>query len=106
MATTVDWIGDPRQVSGEGARHLHVQAGRVVLAGVQLRVRGPRPARQQGAVDDVVRVRVQVLSHRHVLCQRGPQQRRQGRDRTADRGLRHPRGLADLGLNSVSAQIR
>jgi hypothetical protein len=75
MTAAVDRVGDPREVSGQRAGDLDVEARRFVLAGVQLGVGGPRPAGQQGAVDDVVRLRVQVLSHRHIPRQRGTQQR-------------------------------
>src|SRR3954454_16860914 len=54
MAAPVDRIGDPRQPSREVAGHLDVHSGGLVLAGVQLRVIGPGPARKQGAVDDVL----------------------------------------------------
>ena len=57
MATAGDRVGDPREVSGERARNLNVEARRLVLAGVQLGMCGPGPARQQGAIDDVVRLR-------------------------------------------------
>jgi hypothetical protein len=64
MTAAVDRIEDPREVSGQRAGDLDVETGRFVLAGVQLGVGGPRPAEQQGAVDDALGVRVQVLSHR------------------------------------------
>ena len=67
---------------------------------------GPGPAGQQGAIDNVVGLRAEVLGHRHIPRQRRAQQRRQGCDGPADRGLRHPVGLADLGLNAVSPEIR
>ena len=85
---------------------MHVQAGGLVFAGVQLGVGGPGPAGQQGAIDDVVGLGAEVLGHRHISRQRRAQQRRQGRDGPADRGLRYPVGFADLGLNSVSSEIR
>jgi hypothetical protein len=91
MTTAVDRVGDPREASGESAGDLHIHASGLVLAGVQLRVRGPGPAGQQGAVDGVVGLRAEVVGHRYRRCQRGAQQRRQGRDGTADRGLRTPR---------------
>jgi len=65
MTTAVDRVGDPREVSGEGARHWHVQTRGLVLAGVQLRVCSPRPAGQQGAIDNVVGLGAEVLGHRH-----------------------------------------
>lgn len=80
---------------------LYVQARRLVLAGVRLAVCGPRPAGQQGAIDDVLGVRAEVLGHGHILGQRGAQQRRQRCDGTADRGLRHSIRLADLSLDPV-----
>ena len=43
------------RLSGKSAGDLHVHASGLVLAGVQLRVRSPRPAREQGAIDDVLR---------------------------------------------------
>ena len=87
MATALDRVGDPREASGESAGDLHIHAGGLVLTGVQGRVRGPGPAGQQGAVDDVVDLRAEILGHGHIRCQRGAQQRRQRRDGTADRGL-------------------
>ena len=44
---------DPCQASVEVAGHLDVHAGGLVLAGVQLGQCSPRPARQQGPIDDV-----------------------------------------------------
>jgi hypothetical protein len=55
MMTAVDRVDNPRQLSGEGTRHVHISSVVWILARVQLQVCGPRPARQQGAVDEVVR---------------------------------------------------
>jgi hypothetical protein len=44
VATAVDGVGDPAQSTGQVADNLDVQAGRVVFAGVELRVVVPAPA--------------------------------------------------------------
>jgi hypothetical protein len=60
----------PRPRSGtpqafESGGDLHVQAGGLVLAGVQLEVIGPGPAGQQRAVHDVVLLQVKLFCGRH-----------------------------------------
>ena len=41
VSAAVDRVGDPGEAAIERASDLHVHAGGLVLAGVQLRVRGP-----------------------------------------------------------------
>jgi hypothetical protein len=41
MTCPVDGVGDPGELPVEGADDLHVHAGCLVLAGVQLRVASP-----------------------------------------------------------------
>lgn len=42
------WIGDPPQGTVEGCQELDADAGAVVLAGVEFRLVGPGPPREQG----------------------------------------------------------
>ena len=64
VAAALDGFGDPAQLTGQVADHWEVQAGRVVLAGVELRVVFPAPAADQGAIDDQLLVAGQFLGGR------------------------------------------
>jgi len=105
MAGAVYRVGDPREFAVEGAEDLHVQAGGLVFAGVQLRVGSPGPAREQGAVDHVLRAVIQLVGGRYVAAQRPPDETGCRGDRSADRRLRYLECLGDLGLHSIPAHV-
>lgn len=69
----MDGVGDPAQSTGQVADNVDVQAGRVVLAGVELWVVIPAPAADQGASDDQLLIAGQFLGGRgermHHPCQ-------------------------------------
>jgi hypothetical protein len=106
VAGAVHRVGDPHKLAVKGADDLHVQAGGLVLAGVQLRVCRPGPARQQRAVDQVLLAVIELVGCRHVAAQRTLDQTGQRADRAADRRLRHLERLGDLGLHPIPAQVR
>ena len=105
MAASRDRVGDPCQAPGHGAGDLHVHPGRLTLPGVQLRVRPPRPAREQCAVDDVACPGVEFIGRGDEVEERLYQQRGDRRDSAADRGRRDAVGLGDFRLDPVPAQI-
>ena len=81
------------------------QQSRLVLPGVQFRMRPPRPARQQRAVHDVASACVELIGRGHVVMKRLHEQRSHCRDSAADRGLRDAVVLGDFRLDPVSAQV-
>jgi hypothetical protein len=102
--TTVGWVALP-EPSVQGACDLHVHAGGLVLAGVQVRMRGPRPAGKQRAVHDVLRPPVQVISHRNIFFKHLTQQWCHSRDRTADCRLGNSACLGQFCLDPVAAHV-
>src|SRR5262245_13075637 len=88
-----------------GAGDLYVHAGRLTLPGVQFPVRPPRPAREQRAVHDVACPGVELTGRGDVAGKRLYQQRGDGRDGTAGRGLRDAVVLGDFRVDPVPAQI-
>ena len=104
VVTALDRVGDPAQPAGQVAHNL-VQAGRVVLAGVQLRVTVPAPATDQGAIDDQLLLARQVLGGRGERTHHPRQLRRDRRDRPGDRRLGHPVVLRQFLLHMISPQI-
>ena len=105
VAAAVDRVGDPRQPAVEVAGDLDVQAGRLVLAGVQLPLTVPGPAREQCSVHDVLGPLIEIVGDRNPVGHYLPQHGGQGRYRSADRRLGHPERLADLGLHTIPAKI-
>ena len=72
VPASVDRVRDPCEPSGKGAGDLHIHACGLVLAGVQLGMRGPRPARKQGAVHDVLRLSVKLVGRRDIFSDPNP----------------------------------
>ena len=105
MSASVNRVGNPRESSAECARDLHVHAGRLVLAGVQLRMRGPRPARKEGAVHDVLRPPVKVVSRRNIFSQNPAEQWCYCGNRAAYRRLGNLVGLRQFFLDSIAAHV-
>ena len=62
-------VAGPGQASGQGAGHLKVDSGGVVLAGVEFGLVTPCPAGHEGSVDDQPGVRVEVVGGGDVLFQ-------------------------------------
>src|SRR6266536_866897 len=98
-------MGSEIQLFGKGAGNLDVQAGGLVLAGVSLRVSGPRPAREQGPVDEVLASFVQVLGGGNVRREHFLDERRDDRYRAADCRLRSPVCFGQLFLHPVPAHV-
>jgi len=105
MSASVNRVGNPREPSAECARDLRVHAGRLVLAGVQLGMRGPRPARKQSTVHDVLCPPVKVVSRRNVFPQHLTQQGCYCGNCAAYRRLGNPVGLGQFFLGSIAAHI-
>jgi hypothetical protein len=85
VPAAVNGVGNPGEFPGKGAGDLDVHAGGLVLARAQLRVRGPRPAREQRPVDEVLAPSVQVLSGGDVRREHLGDQQGDRRYRAADR---------------------
>jgi len=54
-------LGDPAQTSSQVADNLEVHTGRVMLAGIQLRMILPASTADQGAIDDQLLIAGQVF---------------------------------------------
>jgi hypothetical protein len=105
VAGAGDRVPDPHQAPVQGTRDLHVHPGGLVLAREQVRVPGPGPARQQGRLDHVHDLLVQVLRGRYELLQYLPQPWGDPGHRPADRRPGHPERLPELGLDPVPPQV-
>lgn len=100
------WVRDPDEVAAEGAGELDVDAGAVVLAGVQFGVVLPGPAGEQAAVDDELAVRIEAVSGRDPAGEQGTENRHEFSDRSRDGGLGDSVVLSDFILDVVSPQVR
>jgi hypothetical protein len=83
MSTSIDGIGDPCKRSSQGAGELYFHAGGPVFTGIQLRMRGPRPAWKQRAVHDVLNLFVKLVSRGNILLEHPAEQRCDPRNRAA-----------------------
>jgi hypothetical protein len=92
-------------VPGQRAGDLDVHTGGAVLARPQLRVVRPGPTGQQGAVDDELDLRVEVLDGGDPLLQELTEDRGEGGDPAGDRRLGGSVILGELGLDMVAPQI-
>ena len=98
-------VRDPHQATGRGDQDLDVEPGALVLARPQLGVGLPAPAGHQGAVQDVVEARDDILGGDEVALQGAGDQLGQRLDRPGDDGLGHAEQLTDGGLGKVVAQV-
>ena len=98
-------VRDPHQATGRGDQDLDVEPGALVLARPQLGVGLPAPAGHQGAVQDVVEARDDILGGDEVALQGAGDQLGQRLDRPGDGGLGHAEQLTDGGLGKVVAQV-
>lgn len=69
VAVSVYGVGDPDGTAAEVARDLDVDARGGVLAGPERRAVRPGSAGQQGPVDDVLTVDVEVVRGGHVIVE-------------------------------------
>lgn len=98
-------VGDPRDPSFEAGGDLHVDSSGVVFPRVQVEPICPGPAWEQGPVDQVHVSRGDILRNGDQMLQDSRDHRDQRGDRPADRGLRDPVAVCDVGLGAVTAQV-
>lgn len=98
-------VGDPGQVAVQGAGHLELHAGPVVLARVQLGVIVPGPAEHQGAVDDELGIGIEVVGGGDRTGQDLADEDRVPGDDPGDRGLGDSVVGGEFGLDAVAAQV-
>src|SRR3954451_9323609 len=106
MAAALNRVRNPGEAAVKVARNLDVHAGSLVLAGIQLRMSPPRPARKQCAVHKVLVLTVKILGSGDTGRQDVGNKWRQSRYRSADGGLGDAERLGQLRLNAIGPQAR
>src|SRR3954465_3953558 len=106
MAAALNRVRNPGEAAVKVARNLDVHAGSLVLAGIQLRMSPPRPARKQCAVHKVLVLTVKILGSGDTGRQDVGNKWRQSRYRSADGGLGDAERLGQLRLNPIAPQVR
>ena len=91
----------PSRLEGD----LHVDSSGVVFPRVQVGPICPGPAWEQGPVDQVHVSRGDILRNGDQMLQDSRDHWDQRGDRPADRGLREPVAVCDVGLGAVTAQV-